>query len=335
MIKKALEKMRPMDIHEKALLLREKSGCEFFDKHKTSLVEVPCPACGNNHGGQSFEKYGFSHKKCNHCLTVWCSPRPTEQLLSEYYNHSEATKYWTQLLVATDSERKAVQYTPRVNHIISILEDYNKENAMNNIAVDLGAGSGAFALSLKQTQFFSDVIAIDFDQDCCKTCENYGLNTMQGSVELIEDSTASLISMNDMVEHLFDPENFLTQCWEKLIHGGAISIACPNGEGFDYQIMKEMTVNVTPPEHLNYFNPSSLTRLLEKTGFNVISVETPGILDVQIVKRALQQNKIDMNDNQYLKDLLLNGDDKSLNGFQDFLKSNLLSSHMVIVAVKA
>ena len=95
-----------------------------------------------------------------------------------------------------------------------------------------------------------------------------------------------------------------------------------------------MTVNVTPPEHLNYFNPSSLTLLLEKTGFNVISVETPGILDVQIVKRALQQNKIDMNNNQYLKELLLNGDDKSLSGFQDFLKSNLLSSHMVIVAIK-
>ena len=205
---------------------------------------------------------------------------------------------------------------------------------MNNIAVDLGAGSGAFALSLKQTQFFSDVIAIDFDEDCCKTCESYGLNTMQGSVELIGDNTASLISMNDIVEHLFDPETFLTQCWEKLIHGGAISIACPNGEGFDYQIMKELTVNVTPPEPLNYFNPSSLTHLLEKTGFNVISVETPGILDVQIVKRALQEDKIDMTDSQYLKDILLNGNDKSLSGLQDLLKSNLLSSHMVIVAVK-
>jgi hypothetical protein len=209
-------------------------------------------------------------------------------------------------LLATDSERKAVQYTPRVNHIISILENYNKESAMNNIAVDLGAGSGVFALSLKKTQFFSDVI----------------------------NNLASLISINDMVEHLCYPETFLTQCYEKLVHGRAISIACPNGEGFDYQIMKELTVNVTPPEPLNYFNPSSLTHLLEKTGFNVISVETPGILDVQIVKRALQEDKIDMTDSQYLKDILLNGNDKSLSGLQDLLKSNLLSSHMVIVAVK-
>lgn len=334
-MKKEIEKMRPMDIHEKALLLREKSGREFFHKHKLSLVEVPCPACGNKHGSKSFEKYGFSHKKCNDCLTFWCSPRPTEQLLSDYYNYSEATKYWTQLLITTDSERKAVQYTPRVNHIISILKNYSKQNAIKNVAVDIGAGSGAFALSLKQTNFFSDVIAIDFDEDCCKACESYGLNTVQGSIDTLDNESASLISMNDMIEHLFDPESFLTQCSKKLTKGGAISIACPNGEGFDYQIMKEMTVNLTPPEHLNYFNPHSLTLLLEKTGFKVISVETPGILDVQIVKRALQQNKIDMNDNQYLKHILLNANDESLTCLQDFIKSNLLSSHMVIVAIKA
>jgi hypothetical protein len=70
MIKKDLEKMRPVDIHEKAFLIREKSGYEFFHKHKTSIVEVQCPAYGNNNRSQSFEKYGFSHKKCNHCLTV-------------------------------------------------------------------------------------------------------------------------------------------------------------------------------------------------------------------------------------------------------------------------
>lgn len=141
--------------------------------------------------------------------------------------------------------------------------------------------------------------------------------------------------MNDMVEHLFDPKKFLMQCREKLVSGGALSIACPNGEGFDYQIMKEMTVNITPPEHLNYFNTNSLSLLLESTGYKVVSVETPGILDVQIVKRALQQNKINMDDNKYLKYLLLNAHERILTSLQDFLKTNNLSSHMVLVAIKA
>lgn len=330
-----IEKMRPLDVHERALLLREKSGYEFYNYNSSLLVEVPCPACGNKHGKQSFNKFGFNHKKCSNCLTLWCSPRPTEQLLAHYYSHSEATKYWTQLLVKTDSERKAIQYAPRVNHILGVLRKFSKQRPAQAVAVDVGAGSGAFALCLKQANYFSDVVAVDFDEDCCNACKSYGINTKQGSINIIDDNSVSLISMNDMIEHLFDPESFLRQCRKKLVDGGAVSIACPNGEGFDFQIMKEMTVNITPPEHLNYFNPHSICLLLKKTGFKVISVETPGILDVQIVKRALQQKKIDMNDNEYLKHILLNGSDETLGRLQDFIKSNNLSSHMVLIAAKA
>jgi len=333
-----IRKMRPEDEHERSLLLREKSGTEFYDKYKSSFVDVPCPACGNKEGVKFYKKFGFDHKKCTNCSTFWCSPRPTEQLLSDYYSYSEATKYWTQLLIKTNNERKVLQYEPRVNHIIRILKNTHKQtqqNVTSTIGVDMGAGSGAFALALKKTGHFSDVIAVDFDEDCCKTCESYGLNTKQGSINIIDDDSVDLISMNDMIEHLFDPKTFLMQCRRKLVSGGALSIACPNGEGFDYQIMKEMTVNITPPEHLNYFNTHSLPLLLENIGYKVVSVETPGILDVQIVKRALQQDKINIEDNKYLKYLLLNAHDSLLTSLQDFIKTNNLSSHMVLVAIKA
>jgi len=332
-----INKMRPEEEHERSLLLREKSGTEFYNKYKSSLVDVPCPACGNKEGIQLYKKFGFDHKKCTNCSTFWCSPRPTEQLLSDYYTYSEATKYWTQFLIKTNNERKIIQYEPRVNHIINVLKAHTQpqQDATSTIAVDMGAGSGAFALALKKTGYFSDVIAVDFDEDCCKTCESYGLNTKQGSINVIDDESVCLISMNDMIEHLFDPKTFLMQCRTKLVSGGALSIACPNGEGFDYQIMKDMAVNLTPPEHLNYFNTQSLSLLLENTGYKVVSVETPGMLDVQIVKRALQQNKIDMEDNKYLKYLLLNKHESILSSLQDFIKTNNLSSHMVLVAVKA
>ena len=45
-----IRKMRPEDEHERSLLLREKSGTEFYDKYKSSFVDVPCPACGNKEG---------------------------------------------------------------------------------------------------------------------------------------------------------------------------------------------------------------------------------------------------------------------------------------------
>ncbi len=40
-----IDKMRPLDMHKKALLLREKSGVEFYLNEKDTFVEYSCPAC--------------------------------------------------------------------------------------------------------------------------------------------------------------------------------------------------------------------------------------------------------------------------------------------------
>lgn len=329
--KSEIDRMRPIMSHDIALSLRKKCGEDFFQKHNAEFIDVVCPACGLE-GNKSFVRYGFYHKICKNCSTTWCSPRPTERLLEDYYSSSEATKYWTSLLIQTDNDRKALQYAPRVQQLVDILK--NDPEFIPSLAVDLGAGSGSFALALLKTRCFRNVLAVDFDEDCCKVCKNSGLETKKGSIGVLDHNTASLITMNDMLEHLFDPKGFLIQCYAALEPNGYLSIACPNGEGFDFKIMKESTVNITPPEHLNYFNPHSITLLLESIGFKVVSLETPGILDVQIVDRAFKLGQIQLSENEYIKSLILNNDKNVLMSFQEFLKLNKLSSHMIAVAKK-
>lgn len=41
-----IDKMRPVEMHNKALLLREKSGVEFYLKENDTFVANNCPACG-------------------------------------------------------------------------------------------------------------------------------------------------------------------------------------------------------------------------------------------------------------------------------------------------
>jgi 2-polyprenyl-3-methyl-5-hydroxy-6-metoxy-1,4-benzoquinol methylase len=329
--KSKIDKMRPADMHNKALELREKCGIDFYKKNSGEFVEVPCPACGGE-GEDIFLKFGYTHKLCGKCFTTWCSPRPANDLLTEYYTSSEATKFWTSLLIQTNAERKAVQYYPRVEQLVGVLK--NDADFTPELAVDLGAGSGAFALVLKNIEYFQKVLAVDFDIDCCNACQKVGLETLQGSVESLEENQVSLITMNDMIEHLFSPREFLEKCYASLRNGGYISIACPNGEGFDFKIMKEKTVNITPPEHLNYFNPESLEILLNSAGFEVVLSETPGMLDVQIVKRAFESGMINLEDNSYIKYILSSENSDELESFQQFLKAYKRSSHMVVVAKK-
>lgn len=328
-----IDQMRPVDGHQRACELRERCGISFYQMYHKDFVEIPCPACGSNEWDFAFTKYGFKHNKCSKCKTLFCSPRPTEELLVEYYANFEAPEYWSELLLKTDTSRKLLQHRPRVEKIVALLKEKFAKREV--AAVDLGAGTGAFALALRDSGFFRKVIAVDFSKECVQACAKRGLEAHQGTVDDVIEDSIGLLTMNDLIEHLSEPLLFLKKCYSIIAPKGMIAIATPNGEGFDFQLMKEKTVNITPPEHLNYFNPYSIKELMRNAGFHVIKVETPGILDTQIVMREVEKGNIDLGkDNKFLQYLLYQTSADVVSTFQKFLQENLLSSHMLLLAEK-
>jgi 2-polyprenyl-3-methyl-5-hydroxy-6-metoxy-1,4-benzoquinol methylase len=326
---------RPKNLYDEVILAREKDGIDFYNQYHDQFFERNCPACASQNVRDEFIKYGFSHKVCTNCGTLFVSPCPSDGILKEYYNNFTAPKLWTNLLLDANVERKKLQYQPRADYIISILKSLGHRKA---VAVDLGAGSGAFALCLKESGFFSEVHTLDLSQDCVSVCREHGLIASYGSVDDLTDGRFDLICMNDLVEHLCSPHTFLQSCWRALRFNGCLLIATPNGNGFDFIIQKEHTKNITPPEHLQYFNPNSIEKLLREVGFENIILSTPGILDVEIVKQYIYKyNKNEMeyplSNNEWVS-FLFNQDVTTLDNFQQFLSENKLSSHMVVVAQK-
>ena len=112
-------------------------------------------------------------------------------------------------------------------------------------------------------------------------------------------------------------------------------LSTPNGEGFDFKILKDKTENITPPEHIQYFNPKSIKILLEKIGFEIIDISTPGILDTNIIKRQITEKQFDIKQNNEFLDFIYSINNEELeNSFQKFIQENKLSSHMLIFARK-
>jgi len=327
---KIIELMRPENLYAKIIKQREVDGRSFYKKHDAGFIDVACPACGRQ-GRPIFKKYGFTHKRCAYCSTLYCSPRPPDRLLEAYYRDFKAAKMWTELLLKADTQRKALQYAPRVEQIISVMRKSGLQRG--SLALDFGAGSGAFLLCLKKTGFFKEVMALDHSPECLKACKKSGLKCFSGRIEDLGCQMPELISMNDVIEHIYDPASLLKICFKALKRGGFISIATPNGEGFDFKILKGKTGNITPPEHLNYFNPGSLSLLLKRCGFKVMLVDTCGRLDVEIIAKAKQSGFALKKKNEYL-DYLLGRDAGTLEDFQKFLSGHGLSSHMLVLAVK-
>ena len=330
MDKQVYDKMRPQKEYENILGQREIDGKAFSAKYAGEFVAVDCPACGGK-GKKRFKKYGFNHNVCEMCETLYCSPRPTETLLEQYYNLYPSPMMWTNLLVQADEERKKVQYGPRAEYIVKNL--IKNGCRPGGIGLDLGAGGGTFALCLKETGFFKDVICLDFSQICVEVCLKKGLTAILGDLNEIEPESIDLITMNDLIEHVYAPNATLTECWSKIKPGGFVSIATPNCMGLDFIILKEKTRNITPPEHLTYFNPKSLKILLNSCGFIPVLMETPGKLDVQIIQKEIQKGFIIEDKNEFLH-LLFQQDEKTLSRFQEFIAQNLFSSHMLCLSKK-
>lgn len=103
-----------------------------------------------------------------------------------------------------------------------------------------------------------------------------------------------------------------------------------NGNGLDIACLQEHSKSVTPPQHINFFNPHSVSVLLEKLGFNLINVETPGKLDIDILSKDA-----DLLNDQFWKSVLFYADDRTKQDLQRVVVQNLWSSHMRIVAMKS
>jgi 2-polyprenyl-3-methyl-5-hydroxy-6-metoxy-1,4-benzoquinol methylase len=327
-----IDKMRPELEHKIYYKMLEECGFLFYNKFNDNFIEISCPACGYENKNKVFKKYGFTHNRCQKCLTLFCSPRPTDEDLVEYYTKFESALYLREILLKTDIDRKVIQHLSRTSKIIKELKIFFNDNVLTT--ADIGAGTGSFSRALKDSNFFKKVIAFDFNEECVMTCNRNGIEAYQGSINRIEDNSIGLLTMNDLVEHLSSPLFFLKKCYSKIISNGMIFITTPNGEGFDFKILNDKTVNITPPEHLNYFNPNSIKILMKRAGFKIVKVGTPGILDIEIVKREVDNGNIKLDEYKYLKYLLYDTSSLILNSFQNFLKENLLSSHMFVLAQK-
>lgn len=77
------------------------------------------------------------------------------------------------------------------------------------------------------------------------------------------------ISMRSYLEHEAHPSEVLAEAERILKPGGALFIKVPNYASVNRIVRGRKWCGFRLPDHLNYFTPSSLTRMLRSTGFSV------------------------------------------------------------------
>ena len=322
------EDIRKRLIFNNYLKLVEKDTKEFFDPK--SFIEINCPACNGGHNIFEFEKIGFKFVSCESCGTLFVTPRPSSGALKDFYSKSSSTNFWVNEFFKPVTEvRREKIFTPRAKYISEML-DPNKKLLIG----DIGAGFGLFLEELRKILPDSRYVAIEPSGEMAGLCLEKGLEAKCAFLEEVNgmDGSFDFLSAFELVEHLFDPVKFFKKAYALLKPGGYLYLSTLNGRGFDILLLWEKSKSIGAPHHLNFFNTKSMRLLLERLGFEVIELSTPGRLDWNIVEGMIKHEDIDLG--KFWNLLAHEGADESKEKLQDWIVKNRLSSHMQVLARK-
>ena len=107
-----------------------------------------------------------------------------------------------------------------------------------------------------------------------------------------------------------------------------------SSSGFDLQVLREHSSNVFPPDRINLLSSEGLIRALERHGFQLIEFSTPGMFDVDNVRRTLTEHP-ELECSSFVRYLVTNRDANALHDFQEFLQRHRLSSFVRLALRKA
>jgi 2-polyprenyl-3-methyl-5-hydroxy-6-metoxy-1,4-benzoquinol methylase len=144
---------------------------------------------------------------------------------------------------------------------------------------DVGFGFAQALLYFRENGL--DACGLEPSGEGVEYAKSKGLDVYQSGIEdfsCVGSRRFNIVTLLNVLEHLRSPADTLLNIKNKLIKpNGLLIIDVPN-EFNDFQTAANAEYNlkewwVCPPNHINYFSVTSLSRLLDKCGYNVVHRE--------------------------------------------------------------
>lgn len=236
---------------------------------KELLHEVDCHCCGSNDYKKLFMKDGFEVAECNKCNLVYVPKILNDDHYTETYSSDTYASVVSKLGFESHNYRKERFGEERICKIAEFL-DVEKPSFL-----DVGCSTGFVVQAAAEKGW--DARGIDLNQHAVEFgVKNHDICL---SSESFFDVTQSFdaIGMYDVLEHISRPSDFLKQASKLLVTGGLVHVYVPNWNSASRYILKENAHFIWPSHHLTYFTPKTLGSIIERTGFEVLEIETEGL----------------------------------------------------------
>ena len=212
---------------------------------------------------------GYDVVVCQDCGFCFADNIPEQRDFDVYYENM--SKY-----AKSESSGKSTPYEDaRYATSAKFIQSLHPPSELN--ILEIGCATGGL-LGLLKRKGYPNVVGIDPSAACAETARRlYGVqvHVAKFSDLTLPEHSFDLIVMTGVLEHVRDLDQALLQLTRLLTRHGLLYIAVPDAsryaEGEDAPF-QEFSV-----EHINFFGPGSLTNLMGRHGYDLVSCEQTSV----------------------------------------------------------
>ena len=299
-------------MHDDSLFREEKRiALDFVLTHPLKEENLPCPICGYYESRFVFSRWDVNYKMCCNCKSIYVPAQ--KEIIDDYLSLAEMRRFRdSESFQDSMSDRRSRHWYEFVSWLKFRTYRYLGKNAGISI-LDIGNKYKGMIERLSDKANHWEYTWVDSTDD---------FDGMRNK---------DIILYLNQLQHESNPIHSLANISMVLKSGGLLVLNTRLGSGFDILTLKGGAEDIFPYEHITLPSREGLQIILEKAGFKLLEITTPGTRDMDIVLK--NRDRIDV-DNFFVKYLLDTADDRTMADFQQFLQKSGLSSFAQIIAVK-
>jgi SAM-dependent methyltransferase len=232
--------------------------------NNNNLEEVECPMCGSEKQKKSYDFAPFFIRKCLSCSFFYMSPRLSSKAIGEFYKNDSYFEGGPEGYDSYQKQEKSLRYTFR-----RFLKDIENKGLCGGSLLEVGSGHG-FLLD-EARHYFNIRKGTDFSQKAVNIASQYADQVYCGGIESVPKiDMFDCIIATHVIEHVYDPIEFVSSLMEHLNDNGKLILAAPDMGGLWRLLLGKYWPSFKIPEHVQYFDFNSLSSLLDVCGLDDI-----------------------------------------------------------------
>jgi len=199
----------------------------------------------------------FNIVSCKNCGLWQTFPFPDKNTIGKYYESKDYISH---------SDIKET-FFDKIYHLVRKYTIKQKTNLVKKYVprgtlLDFGCGTGYFLENSKKNGF--NTYGIEPNDNARKQAIQKGLEVKKDISSFVEKNiTFDVITLWHVLEHLFDPKEFINLAYELLNDKKYLFIAVPNRLSYDAKFYKEFWAGYDMPRHLFHFTKNDIRNLIK------------------------------------------------------------------------